>query len=191
MKGPPLGPGGEDITWSDHLAPRGRKASSTRKIKPQTSNLNLWFWKGWSKTGAHVKRNGPYVKAEPNSGAEVHSTPPSQPKENLQPESDSLFGNNVGAEPGPPLQLACPTGGQRRKNKMGRSAPPPPRTPESDQRLTDEPVRLLVRQIGTKKVARLQLLGHLSVRELDKVIFAFPDADVDDDVVAEPVCYPQ
>ena len=39
MKGPPLGPGGEDITWPDQVAPRGQKASSTRKIKPQTSNL--------------------------------------------------------------------------------------------------------------------------------------------------------
>ena len=39
MEGPPLGPGGEDITWPDQVAPRSRKASSTRKIKPQTSNL--------------------------------------------------------------------------------------------------------------------------------------------------------
>ena len=39
MKGPPLGPGGEDITWPDQVAPRGRKASSTRENKPQTSNL--------------------------------------------------------------------------------------------------------------------------------------------------------
>ena len=39
MEGPPLGSGGEDITWPDQVAPRGRKASSTRKIKPQTSNL--------------------------------------------------------------------------------------------------------------------------------------------------------
>ena len=38
MEGPPLGPAGEDITWPDQVAPRGRKASSTRKIKPQTSN---------------------------------------------------------------------------------------------------------------------------------------------------------
>ena len=29
----------EDITWPDQVAPRGRKASDTRKIKPQTSNL--------------------------------------------------------------------------------------------------------------------------------------------------------
>ena len=41
MEGPPLGPGGEDITWPDQVAPRGRKASSTRKIKPQTSNLRI------------------------------------------------------------------------------------------------------------------------------------------------------
>ena len=41
MEGPPLGPGGEDITWPDQVAPRGRKASSTRKIKPQTSNLKM------------------------------------------------------------------------------------------------------------------------------------------------------
>ena len=40
MEGPPLGPGGEDITWPDQVAPRGRKASSTCKIKAQTSNLN-------------------------------------------------------------------------------------------------------------------------------------------------------
>ena len=40
MKGPPLDPGGEDITWPDQVAPRGRKTSSTRKIKPQTSNLH-------------------------------------------------------------------------------------------------------------------------------------------------------
>ena len=39
MEGPPLGPGGEDITWPNQVAPRGRKASSTHKIKPQTSNL--------------------------------------------------------------------------------------------------------------------------------------------------------
>ena len=39
MKGPPLGPCGEDITWPDQVAPRVRKASSTCKIKPQTSNL--------------------------------------------------------------------------------------------------------------------------------------------------------
>ena len=39
MEGPPLGPGREDITWPDQVAPRGQKPSSTRKIKPQTSNL--------------------------------------------------------------------------------------------------------------------------------------------------------
>ena len=39
MEGPPLGAGGEDITWPNQVAPRGRKATSTRKIKPETSNL--------------------------------------------------------------------------------------------------------------------------------------------------------
>ena len=37
MEGPPLGPGAEDITWPDQVAPRGRKASSTRKTKLQAS----------------------------------------------------------------------------------------------------------------------------------------------------------
>ena len=47
MKGPPLGLGGEDITWPDQVAPRGRKACSTRKIKPQTSNLpRAAGWRG-------------------------------------------------------------------------------------------------------------------------------------------------
>ena len=39
MKDPPLGPGGEDITWPDQVAPQGRRTSSTRNLKPQTSNL--------------------------------------------------------------------------------------------------------------------------------------------------------
>ena len=47
MEGPPLGPGGEDITWPDQVAPRGRKASSTRKIKPQTSNLKSFYYLLW------------------------------------------------------------------------------------------------------------------------------------------------
>ena len=39
MKGPPLGPGGEDITWPHVMAPRGRRTPSTQNVKPQTSNL--------------------------------------------------------------------------------------------------------------------------------------------------------
>ena len=39
MKGPSLGPSGDDITWLDQVAPRGRKVSSTRNVKPQTCNL--------------------------------------------------------------------------------------------------------------------------------------------------------
>ena len=38
LEGPPLGSGGEDITWPDQVASRARKASSSRKIKPGTSN---------------------------------------------------------------------------------------------------------------------------------------------------------
>ena len=45
MEGPPLGPVGEDITLPDQVAPRGRKASSTRKNKPQTSNLITLMYK--------------------------------------------------------------------------------------------------------------------------------------------------
>ena len=40
MKGLSLGQGREDITWPDQVAPRSRKASSTRNLKPQTSNLS-------------------------------------------------------------------------------------------------------------------------------------------------------
>ena len=35
MKAPPLGPGGEDITWPDQVGLGSRKASSTRNLKPQ------------------------------------------------------------------------------------------------------------------------------------------------------------
>ena len=38
MQGPPRVPGGEDITWPDQVAPRGRRTSTTRYVKPQTSN---------------------------------------------------------------------------------------------------------------------------------------------------------
>ena len=41
MEGPPLGPGWQDITWPDQMAPRGRKASSTRKIKLNPQNFRL------------------------------------------------------------------------------------------------------------------------------------------------------
>ena len=34
MKGPPLGPGGEDITWPDQVTP-----GSERRLVPETSNL--------------------------------------------------------------------------------------------------------------------------------------------------------
>ena len=39
MQGSPLGPSGEDITWPDQVAPRGRRKLITRQVKPQTSNL--------------------------------------------------------------------------------------------------------------------------------------------------------
>ena len=70
MEGPPLGPGGEDITRPAQVAPRGRKASSTHKIKPQTSNLkphkaremNVTLWAhlwidhllGWARRWGHI-----------------------------------------------------------------------------------------------------------------------------------------
>ena len=38
LGGPPTRTRREDITRPDQVAPQGRKASSTRKIKPQTSN---------------------------------------------------------------------------------------------------------------------------------------------------------
>ena len=40
MKSPPLGPGEEDNILPDQVAPRGRKASSTRNLKPQTSKFS-------------------------------------------------------------------------------------------------------------------------------------------------------
>ena len=61
MEGPPVGPGGEDITWPDQVAPRGRKASSTRKIKPQTSNLYLLplLWGAFQVEGFLLASEGP------------------------------------------------------------------------------------------------------------------------------------
>ena len=57
-RAPPLGPAGEDITWPNQVAPWGRKASSTRKIKPQTSNLKPQHpsqeWRGTSGAGTQT-----------------------------------------------------------------------------------------------------------------------------------------
>ena len=66
MEGPPLGPGGEDITWPDQVAPRGRKASSTRKIKPQTSNR-------WHETFAKFDLSVVYVPGKDNTVADCLS----------------------------------------------------------------------------------------------------------------------
>ena len=48
MKGPSLGPAWEDINWPDKVAPRDQKASSTREIKPQTSNLKYLVHDIWT-----------------------------------------------------------------------------------------------------------------------------------------------
>ena len=59
MKVPPLGPGGEDITWPDQVTLRGRRASSTRKVKPQTSNLmvlkSICFQSRWAPKFKYLK----------------------------------------------------------------------------------------------------------------------------------------
>ena len=47
LGGPPTRTRWENITWPDQVAPRGRKASSTRKIKPQTSNLDTLSHPSW------------------------------------------------------------------------------------------------------------------------------------------------
>ena len=54
MRGPLLGPGEEDITWPDQVAPRGRKSSSTRKMKSQTSNPSCGKPSSLSCTSARV-----------------------------------------------------------------------------------------------------------------------------------------
>ena len=53
MKDAPLGPGGEDITWPNQVAPRGQKASITNKMKSQTSNQSCKAeqWHGASPRG--------------------------------------------------------------------------------------------------------------------------------------------
>ena len=108
MEGPPLGPGGEDITWPDQVAPRGRKASSTRKIKRQTSNLQRRPlpppWVVWR---AHLARSRHWALVGP---FHVVRAPP-----RVRPRSLALSGVLWGGRSGPgsPLRgLACtPCGG--------------------------------------------------------------------------------
>ena len=58
--------GGEDITWPDQVAPWGRKASSTRKIKPQTSNLQRVLPK--EVTHVRPKSHTPLLRADDTWG---------------------------------------------------------------------------------------------------------------------------
>ena len=80
MKGPPLGPGGEDITWPDQVAPRARKASSTHKMKHQTSNSKRAHRRmgvKWASTPhtQHHTPSGHTAEREPNDqGHRIHST---------------------------------------------------------------------------------------------------------------------
>ena len=90
MEGPPLGPGGEDINWPDQVAPQGQKASSTRKIKPQTSNLKPLKNgdKGGKGGGKGVGKGG---------NANPATTPPAaegDPKKRPQGDNASHGGNN-------------------------------------------------------------------------------------------------
>ena len=64
MEGPQLGPGGEDITWPDQVAARRRKASSTRKIKPQTSNP-IRPRTGYQRTPPHTSHDRAYHYPNP------------------------------------------------------------------------------------------------------------------------------
>ena len=66
MKGPPLSPGGEDITRPNQVAPRGRKACSTRNLKPETSNHCLLVSVGVLGTsGRHGTRSRPIRLGRP------------------------------------------------------------------------------------------------------------------------------
>ena len=84
MEGPPLGPGGEDITWPDQVAPGGRKASSTRKIKPQTSNLvdkQVFDYRQWEVATAELRVHVPMINDKsPFICARLwHKKPPADP----------------------------------------------------------------------------------------------------------------
>ena len=86
MEGPPLGPGGEDITWPDQVAPRGRKESSTRKIKPQTSNLK--------------PSPPPADAADPDEPAAEGSNQPVLTTQNILPSASSLPAGQLYADDG-------------------------------------------------------------------------------------------
>ena len=65
MEGPPLGPGGEDITWPDQVASWGQKASSTRQIQPQNSNRTCsdtrWSKRVLNALNVEVTTGVPYI----------------------------------------------------------------------------------------------------------------------------------
>ena len=80
MKGLPLGLDGEDITWPDQVAPQGRKVSSTRKIKPQTSNLHLMYaYITQGRPDRGLLRLTPCAQAIITQGIGVYATPLLQP----------------------------------------------------------------------------------------------------------------
>ena len=129
MEGPPLGPGGEDITWPDQVAPRDRKASSTRKIKPQTSNRIRTPWSRPAARSPHRDRAGP-----PHPHARAHNADPDSPP------SGRAVGGGGAQDPRRPTQrskasprgrpAAAPTIPSQVGGNRDRTAPPQARQTE-------------------------------------------------------------
>ena len=129
MEGPPLGPGGEDITWPDQVAPRGRKASSTLKIKPQTSNRN-----------------------DGDGESSQKSESSKEPRHTLR-HNEKKPGYT---EPPPAKQLRIPKGGAARKCKAtrGREAEPKEGIGRREPPPTLQEVNLVINEISKNNLAK-------------------------------------
>ena len=123
MECPPLGPGGEDITWPDQVAPRGRKASSTRKIKPQTSNLKprtgptacalaSWRCVPWDRREG-FPWGGALRRCEGHGRSGARPPPAARPRGGLLGSTTHVLWAPVCGRGGPSLSLwlACPAAG--------------------------------------------------------------------------------
>ena len=134
MRGPPLGPGGEDITWPDQVAFRGRMASITREIKPQTSNPSQAAPgqectdtnRSSMEAALSMDRATPTKPAlmpvqgrQRDGRATPHASPPETPPTSPDPTTPPPTAHHAPRTPDRPGHTGPPTRGQVTQSKAG------------------------------------------------------------------------
>ena len=129
MKGPPLCPGGGNITWPDQVALLAQTASSTRKIKSQTCNLKA--------ASARQATGGPPTPTQATQAPRQHTgNPPHPAPAPSHLRTEVLL--NLEPDPNPrsdPKLKPAPERSDQQQLHHHQYHPRQPRTPQKQRRL--------------------------------------------------------